>query len=87
MTSSPAWTFYWLVWTVVMFTSFIVPEVIALATNSHNTLSYQVWNLESMTPGNSGPIYSWTAVHFLVGGIFLVLFTWLIFHFILGWFH
>lgn len=76
-----AWSTYWLLWFVLAFASFIVPELWAILTgHTENTLSAQVWNLESATTGSS--IVSWTAIHWLLGGIFVVLFVWLIGHFV-----
>lgn len=85
MTGWNGWTWYWLVWAVTTFVAFGVPEGIALATgHSENTLSAQVWRIEGFLPGQ-GAIH-WTAVHYLFGGMILVVLTWLCFHFVLGLF-
>lgn len=75
---------YWGVWALVTFVSFIVPETIALFTNVKNTLSWQVWNLESTRPGGGTQVGHWTAAHFLVGGVLIVLLLWLIGHLVFG---
>lgn len=75
---------YWLVWLVAAFATFIVPELYALVSgHPENTLSAQVWRLEGILNGNA-PLVNWTAVHFLLGGMFAVIFVWLIGHFALG---
>lgn len=80
---APTWGHkYWLVWSIVTFLTFIIPEAYALATNWRNTLSESVWDMERFTPNQ--PLVHWTAVHFLFGGILLTLFAWLIGHFLFG---
>jgi hypothetical protein len=81
-----AWSWYWLIWLIVTIPlAFLIPELIALASgHPENTLSAQIWRLEQFLPGHAGPIWSWTAMHFLIGGLFAVLFVWLIGHFTFG---
>ena len=81
-----AWSWYWLAWFVVTFpVAFLVPEMIALASrHPENTLSAQIWRLEGFLPGHAGPVWNWTALHILIGGVLAVLLLWLIGHFVLG---
>jgi hypothetical protein len=75
---------YWFVWALVTFFSFIVPEVYALASgHPENTLSAQVWRMEGILNTNA-PLVNWTSVHFLLGGMFILTFVWLIGHFTFG---
>jgi hypothetical protein len=76
------WKIYWLVWFLVTFVTFIVPELWALFTNAKNTLSWTLWDLEQFLPGTS--LWKWTALHFLIGGILVVLLVWLIGHLVFG---
>lgn len=79
-----AWHRYWLIWFLVMFLTFLGPEIYALATNWRRTLSAWVWSFEREHPGE--PISQWTALHFLFIGVFAVVVVWLIFHFSMEWF-
>lgn len=80
-----SWSWYWLGWFLVSFGFFIVPEVIAITRrHTENTLSAQIWRLEGITPGHG--LASWTAGHFLIGGLLVLVLGWLIFHFFLGLF-
>lgn len=75
---------YWLWYVLAAFVAFIVPELYALASgHPENTLSAQVWRLEGILNRNF-PLVQWTAVHFLLGGVFIVAFIWLIGHFTFG---
>lgn len=75
-------TRYWLVWFIGWFTSFAVPETIALAVGKpQDTLSAAIWRLEQFQQGQS--VWRWTAPHFLFTGAFILLTVWLIGHF--GW--
>ncbi len=49
---------YWLIWAGVTFLSFIGPEVYALVSYWHNTLSASVWDMERFMPGQRGFCYS-----------------------------
>lgn len=73
---------YWLVWFLASFTTFFIPEMVALATgNPQNTLSDAVWYFERLVPGQ--PIIDWTFWHFVFTFGFLVVAIWLSGHF--GW--
>lgn len=80
---SPAFTHYWMAWAAVTFLSFIIPEVWALFTNVHNTLSDNVWRMEQFLPGSGVGIASWSVLHFLFIGMLLLMDVWLLGHF--GW--
>jgi hypothetical protein len=77
------WSLYWLCWFVASAVTFLVPEIYALASGRPGrTLSAQVWKLESLQTGQ--PIWQWSALHWLLGGLFATLLIWLLFHFTLG---
>lgn len=76
------WQRYWLIWFLVSFASFIVPEFYALFTNPQNTLSWTVWDLEGLVPGQ--PLDKWGTAHVLIGGFLTLVFIWLIGHLALG---
>lgn len=74
----------WLIWFLASFGSFLIFEVGALATgHPEKTLSAAIWRLERFRAGQ--PIWQWNAAHYLLGGALLVVLTWLLGHFILGW--
>lgn len=73
---------YWLIWFVGTFVTFIVPEVWWLIKNKQYTLSWTLWHVEQFTPGQG--IAHWTAGHFLIGGIIMVLLLWLMGHLVIG---
>lgn len=73
---------YWGVWAIVLFVSFIVPEVIGLVRNKAWTLSETLWRIEEMAPGQS--VFKWQAAHFLIGGMLIVLLVWLLGHLVFG---
>jgi hypothetical protein len=81
------WNFashYWLVWFIASFGAFLVYELYQLAIgHPENTLSAQVWRMEGILNRNY-PIADWTAVHFLLGGMFILTFLWLGGHFVFG---
>lgn len=81
MTDLAVWHRYWLCWFIVMFASFIGPEIYGLVTDSRRTLSAAIWHLEKYTPGQS--IIGWSAFHLLFIGALIVVEVWLIGHF--GW--
>jgi hypothetical protein len=73
---------FWPIWLSIGFGVGITMEIVALATNPRNTLSYWVWTtLQSQR--NVDP-WNWTATQFLTLGLWLVIVVWLTFHF---WFH
>jgi hypothetical protein len=71
-----AW--YWWIWISVATVTLLGPETYALITNPRNTLSDWVWDKLSVPVGEQLP---WTAAHYLVFGAWLVLMSWLTFHF------
>jgi hypothetical protein len=80
----PAMDRYWLIWFMLWFTTFIVPETWALATgHPERTLSAAIWRIEQLIPGQNQYPWQWTAGHFLFTGSFLVVAVWLGGHF--GW--
>jgi hypothetical protein len=80
------WSVYWLCWFCGAFFAFLIPEVYALAAgHDENTLSAQIWHLESLTPGQH--IWQWSAAHWLIGGMLAVTLVWLIGHFLFGIWH
>jgi hypothetical protein len=71
---------YWPVWLGVLTGTFLVREVWALQTgHPRDTLSEWVWRV--LKVGVNKPLSSWGAPHFLVFGCWLVLVTWLTWHF------
>lgn len=68
---------YWPIWLGVVTLTFLGPEIYALITNVDNTLSDWVWRSLNVSRGQQ----DWTAAHFLVFGVWLVLVIWLTFHF------
>lgn len=82
MKSLHAWHVYWLIWFAVAFLTFLIPEVWALATNPRRTLSWAVWSMEKLVPGQS--VWAWHAAHLIFTGILILLFLWLIGHFGFG---
>jgi len=85
-TNEPTWgSWYWPSWFVgAIGLLFLVPECIALATNTANTLSWYVWRLTGeFVPGERG-LWNWSALHVLIGGLLTVLFLWLIGHLVFG---
>ena len=74
---------YWLCWFIGWFTSFIIPELYAIAQgNVANTLSGTIWKLEQIESGHEWP-WQWTLAHILFTGAFFTLAVWLSGHF--GW--
>jgi hypothetical protein len=82
--SSTGWTWYWAIWFLVTFpVAFLVPELYAIFSgHPENTLSNQVWKIETFMPGQS--IVNWTAMHVLVGGVLALVLLWLVGHFTFG---
>lgn len=60
------WARYWAIWAAVTFAAFIVPEVYALATDAHRTLSETLWRVEQVRAGEH--LAQWSAA---TGGTFL----------------
>lgn len=77
---------YWAIWLVTLAVTFLVPEIIALATGqASNTLSAFVWRALAITDHESWAL--WSATDFLVFGVWAVLVLWLTGHFFFGMFH
>jgi len=73
---------YWPIFLLVLLAAFLLREVWALASGrSQDTLSYWVWDHLQITKGQL--ITHWSAADFLVFGLWIVLVTWLTFHFFL----
>lgn len=80
MTSS--WgDWYWPSWIIFNLASLGTPEIYALVTDWKNTLSNWVWTQLNITKNES--ISQWSAVDFLLFGVWMVAVTWLTFHFFL----
>lgn len=74
----------WLLWFLASVGVFSFYEGRALITgHPEKTLSYAIWRLVSLRPGQ--PVPEWTFGHFAFTGVLAVLFLWLFFHFSLGW--
>lgn len=74
----------WLAWFVLSFGTFLFFEVRALAQGKpEKTLSAAIWRWEKFQPGQA--VWQWNAAHYLLGGVLLVAFSWLLGHFLLGW--
>jgi hypothetical protein len=72
----------WPIWLGVAVTVFLGFEIWALKTNAANTLSAWVWRSLQISR-NQSPL-QWGASDYLTFGVWLVLFTWLTFHFFFG---
>lgn len=70
---------YWPIYLIVASLGFLIPEVIALATNAKNTLSDYAWyELNITTPHERFSAH--TAAWFLSLGMWLVIAVWLTYH-------
>lgn len=69
---------YWPIWLGITTLTLGIPEIYALATDAHNTLSDWVWRGLQVTKEQQLP---WTAAHFLVFGGWIVVTLWLTWHF------
>lgn len=70
---------YWPTWLCVSVAAFLGPELYALVCNWRDTLSAWVWRSLKLAPHE--PVWSWNATDYLVFGVWLVLVSWLTFHF------
>ena len=71
---------YWPLWLSLFIGSFLLREVWALASKRpQDTLSDWVWNALHVI--YKQPLSDWDAQHFLIFGVWCVLFTWLTWHF------
>lgn len=68
---------YWPIVLTVITLLIMVPETIALITNVNNTLSDWVWRALHVTRDQQ----EWTAAHYLVFGVWVVVQSWLTWHF------
>lgn len=76
-----AW--YWPAWLCVSVAAFLGPEICALVSGRPaNTLSAWVWR--SLNVHRAETIAQWSALDFLVFGMWLTLVVWLTFHFFFG---
>lgn len=75
------YSWYWLIWSVFLFVTFIPVELYAAFTNVQNTLSWNVWRAEKFIPGSDGP---WSLPHWIIGIGAIILFVWLALHFAFG---
>jgi hypothetical protein len=71
--------YYWTAFLAASLVGFLVPEVWALCTNWRNTLSAWVWQLLAVQRGE--PITSWTWLHVLGLGMYVLINGWLVGHF------
>lgn len=69
----------WPLWLAAAVTTFLIMEVYALCTDPQNTLSWWVWRTLRITARTSPA--NWSAADFLTFGCWMVLVTWLTFHF------
>lgn len=76
-----AW--YWPVALVFCAVVIFIPEAFALMRNPKNTLSNWVWQATGTMRGT--PITSWTAAHFLIGGLLVLGAVWIIGHLVFHW--
>jgi hypothetical protein len=81
MTEETWGAYYWPGFLIAQFVLLFAPEGYALATNWRNTLSNWVWDHLNITKNES--ISQWSATDFLLFGAWMVVVTWLTFHFFL----
>jgi hypothetical protein len=73
---------YWAVWASLALVLFLVPEFwMLIIGRPQDTLSANVWRAEQFLPGQA--VMHWSAVHFLLIAVLIVLDVWLLGHF--GW--
>jgi hypothetical protein len=71
---------YWPIYLLVALAVFLGPEIYALVTNWRNTLSNWVWT-ELHVSSQNFDIWKQSAPWYLILGLWLVLISWLTFHF------
>lgn len=81
MTNSAWGNWYWPGFLVAQAMLFLGPEIYALVDNWRNTLSNWVWTQLNITKNES--MSQWSATDFLLFGVWIVVVTWLTFHFFL----
>lgn len=76
---------FWTIWLIVVFGSFLGKEIPSLRASDGGTLSEFIWWLCGKRDGVSyaNPL-DWTAGHWLIGGMLTVGLFWLIVHFEFG---
>lgn len=74
--------YYWPVFLGVLALALLGPEIYALVTNPHNTLSDWVWTELHVTKDSRW--WNWSAAQFLTFGCWCVVVFWLTWHF---WFY
>lgn len=73
---------YWTWWAILSLLAFLIPEFWMLAAHRpQDTLSANVWRAEDFLPGQD--VMHWSAIHFLLIAVLLLLDIWLLGHF--GW--
>lgn len=70
---------YWPVFLIVTLAAFLSAEIYALVTGGKNSLSDWVWRALVIT--EKEPITAWSSTDYLVFGSWLVLVSWLTWHF------
>lgn len=74
-------TWYWAAWIL----AFLIPELWWVFRNSQGTLSWSVWDLESLNLSQPLDFQMWTDVHWIVSSLVWVLFAWLSIHLPFGY--
>jgi hypothetical protein len=67
---------YWALWLV----AFLVPELYWVFTNSQGTLSWSVWDLESINMSQPFDFAMWSNMHWVISALVWLLFLWLSLH-------
>ena len=67
---------YWALWLA----AFLVPELYWVVTNSQGTLSWSVWDLESVNMSQPFDFGMWTNMHWAISSAVWLLFIWLSLH-------
>lgn len=75
------WGVFWLCW---MLTALAV-ELYWVAVNSANTLSEQIWGIESIDLAHPLDFAEWTPAHILLTAVLWLFFAWLSVHFAFGY--
>jgi hypothetical protein len=69
-------TWYWAAWIA----AFLGPELYWLWKNPQGTLSWSVWDLESLNLAQPLDFAMWTDTHWIVSAVVWLLFAWLSLH-------
>jgi hypothetical protein len=70
---------YWPLWLGITFAAFLAAEITGLAQGGQNTLSNFIWQYLKIAKNEA--VWQWSAADFLIFGGWLVVVTWLTFHF------